>query len=266
MVNVKAKRFYRKRPRRRGNKRVTTKKGVTKIVKRVLHSQIENKRAFNLANLEITGQMNAVNCFQVLPQMLYGSREEQRVGNVISPRSLRLGITMTMLAEPYALNGNDMGRSGVYFDLYIFKCIQKPSYDQPILGSDLDFFLQAGDAANRYEANPFNWHQTINKQRFICLHRSRRLMNSTSARLRDGVPTINEDTWGQNTNSSYSTTISLSKKLKTKLKYNDAGGNATNCGIYAVVVATRADNIQFSDITFPAGQVSFYSEMVYEDA
>jgi len=74
------------------------------------------------------------------------------------------------------------------------------------------------------------------------------------------------DTWGQNTNSSYSTTISLSKKLKTKLKYNDASQYATNCGIYAVVVATRADNIQFPDLLFPAGQVSFFSEMVYEDA
>lgn len=265
MVNVKAKRYNRRRRSRRGTKRVF-KKSVTKIVKRVLHSEIENKRAFNVGNFEITGEMNVVNCFQVLPPMLYGARDEQRVGNVITPRSLRLGITMTMLAEPYALNANVMGRTGVYFDLYIFKCIQKPSYDQPILGSDLDTFLQAGDSYNRYQANPFNWHQTINKQKFICLHRSRRLMNSQSARLREGVPTINEDTWGQNTNSSYSTTISLSKKVKSKLKYNDASSNATNCGIYAVVVATRADNIQFPDILFPAGQVSFYSEMVYEDA
>lgn len=265
MVNVKAKRYNRRRRSRRGTKKVF-KKTVTKIVKRVLHSEIENKRAFNLGNFDITGEMNVVNCFQVLPQMLYGARDEQRVGNIITPRSLRLGITMTMLAEPYAMNANAMGRTGVYFDLYIFKCIQKPSYDQPIVGSDLDAFLQAGDASNRYQSQAFNWHQTINKQKFICLHRSRRLMNSTSASLRDGVPTINEDTWGQNTNSSYSTTISLSKKVKSKLKYNDANGNATNCGIYAVVVATRADNIQFPDLLFPAGQVSFYSEMVYEDA
>jgi len=219
MVNVRPKRYRRRRYNRRSKtKRVTTKKGVTRIVKKVLHSQIENKRAFNLGNFEITGQMSAVNCFQVLPQMLYGARDEQRVGNVIKPMSLRLGVTMTMLAEPYALNANQMGRSGVYFDLYIFKCIQKPSYDQPILTSDLDFFLQAGDAANNYQSNPFNWHQTVNKQKFICLHRSRRLMNSSSARLREGQVTINEDTWGQNTNSSYSTTISLSKKLKGKLK------------------------------------------------
>lgn len=266
MVNVKPKRRYRRRPRRYTtySKKVYTKKGVTKIVKKVLHSQIENKRAFNLGNFEITGEMNAINCFQVLPQMLYGSRDEQRVGNVINPRSLRLGITMTMLAEPYAINANDMGRSGVYFDLYIFKCIQKPSYDQPILGSDLDSFLQAGDAANRYQGQSFNWHQTINKQRFICLHRSRRLMNSVGFKA-EGQGPVGES-WGQNTNSSYSTTISLSKKLKSKLKYNDSGGNATNCGIYAVVVATRGDNIQFPDILFPAGQVSFYSELVYEDA
>lgn len=267
MVNVRPKRYRRRRYNRRSKtKRVTTKKGVTRIVKKVLHSQIENKRAFNVGNFEITGQMSAVNCFKVLPEMFYGSRDEQRVGNVIKPMSLRLGITMTMLAEPYALNANRMGRSGVYFDLYIFKCIQKPSYDQPILTSDLDFFLQAGDAANNYQSNPFNWHQTVNKQKFICLHRSRRLMNSIGYQRGDTGGVLIADSWGQNTNSSYSTTISLSKKLKGKLKYSDAQPNATNQAIYAVVVATRGDNIQFPDLLFPAGQVSFYSEMVYEDA
>lgn len=256
----------RKRPYRRKGKstKVSTKKGVTKIVKRVLHSQIENKRAFNVGSFDITGSMEVVNCFQVLPQFIQGARQDQRIGNQIKPMSLRLGMTMTMLAEPYALDGNQMGRSGVYFDLYIFKYIQKPSYDQPLVSSDLDFFLQAGDAYNRYESNPFNWHQTINKEKFIILHRSRRLMNSIGSRRSD--PGNQEDTWGQNTNSSYSTTISLSKKLKKKLKYNDSSNNATNEGIYAVIVATRGDNIQFPNPPFPAGQVSFFSEMVYEDA
>lgn len=267
MVFIKSKnRRFRRRRFRPRRTRVNTKKGVTRIVKKVLHSQIENKRAYNVGNFDITAQMDVINCFKVLPEMFYGSRDEQRVGNIIKPMSLRLGITMTMLADPYALNANQMGRSGVYFDLYIFKAIQKPSYDTPIVGSDLDAFLQAGDAANRYVGNPFNWHQTINKQRFIVLHRSRRLMNSIGYQRGDTGGVLIADSWGQNTNSSYSTTISLSKKLRGKLKYNDAGQNATNQGIYAVVVATRGDNIQFPDLQFPAGQVTFYSEMVYEDA
>lgn len=265
MAYVRSKRTrFKRRYRRRYPKRIASKKGVTRIVKKVLHSQIENKRAYFRDVTYITPQMDTVNCYKVIPTIFSGTKQGERIGNIIKPVSLRLGISMTMRSAPNGIADVDMGRTGVYFDLYIFKVVSKPSYSNLISSSDLDFFLQAGNSANRYVAEAINWHQTINKEKFICLHRSRRLMNSIGSKA--GSPDVLFESWGQNTNSAYSVDIPLSKKLKTKLKFNDSDGVPTNCAIYACVVATRADNIQFDDPNYAIGTVDYFSELVYEDA
>lgn len=257
---VRAKRRYR---RRRYPKTTKTKKrtNITRIVKRVLHSQAENKRVYYFEQKEICPQMLSVNCFKIIPPQVQGVQQSQRSGNETMVRSLRLGITCTMLAEPYAITANEFGRSGVYFDLYIFKQREKPSYNFAIDNTDLAKFLQAGSSFNNYQGYWYNWLQTVNKDKFDCLHRSRRLMNSTA--VRDN--TITEQVWGQNSNATFTTTFTLTKKMVKKLKYNDNEQYPTNQALYAVVVCTRADQVQPPDILFPMGQVGFWSEMVYED-
>lgn len=264
-INVKPKRRFRKRVyRRRGQKRVTSKKGVTRIVKKVLHSQIENKRAFFRDATYITPQMDVVNCYKVIPTIYNGSKQAERIGNLVKPISLRLGISASMRTAPNPITDVDMGRTGVYFDLYVFKVVSKPSYSNLVTSADLDTFLQGGNGSNRYVAEAINWHQNVNKEKFICLHRSRRLMNSMGSKA--GSPDLVFESWGQNTNSAFSIDIPLSKKLKTKLKFNDSDGVPTNCAIYACIVATRADNIQFDDPYYAIGTVDYFSELVYEDA
>lgn len=248
--------------KRRSNRRVPGKKATTRLVKQILHRNIENKQMYNVDNLEITPKMQSVNCFRVIPPLQEGVKQGQRVGNRVRVRNLKLGLTMTMVSDPYA--PSDTGRSGVYFDVYVFKCIQKPSYDQPVISSDLDYFLQAGNAFNVYNGQAFNWHQNINQERFNLLYRKRVLMNNQfNERSNTGCP---YDVYSQNSNASRSLTISLTKKCLKNLKFADSATNPTNEAIYCCVVSTRADNIWAPDITFPMGNVYYFSQMTYEDA
>lgn len=253
---------YRKKRGLRTRKPKTKKNTIQKIVKRELHKSIENKQIYNVDSLEITPKMDFVNLFQVIPKVAQGVKQGDRIGNRIKVMSLKLGMTMNMVSEPYA--PADTGRCGMYFDIYIFKVIQKPSYDQLVTSADLDYFLQAGGAFNGYVGAPYNWHQNINQDRFNLLYRKRVLMNNQF--FKADSTGIKYEAYGQNTNASYSCTIPLTKKVLKNLKYQDGSLNATNDGIYACVVGTRADNIYPTDELFPVGQVNFFSTMVYEDA
>lgn len=249
-----------RRPRR--SRRYAGKKATTKLVKQIIHRSVENKQSYNVDQLEITPKMQSINCFRVIPPLEQGVKEGQRVGNRVKVRSLKLGLSLTMVTDPYA--PSDTGKTGVYFDIYVFKCIQKPSYDQPVLNSDLDFFLQAGNASNAYTGQAFNWHQNINQDRFNILYRKRVLMNNIYSEA--GSPSLAYAAYGQNTNSARSLTIPLSKKILKNLKFADQATNPTNDAIYCCVVGCRADNIWAPDVTFPIGQVYYFSNMVYEDA
>ena len=169
-IKYKKRRPYRKRkaPTRRTTK---SNKNITRVVKRVLHNQIENKQSYALDNFEITPNMEAINCFKCIPTCYQGVKQGQRIGNRIKVISLKLGVSLTMLSLPYS--PIDTGRSGVYFDFYVFKVIQKPSYDIPLDNTDLVYFLNAGDAFNGYTGQVFNYHQYVNKDRFNILYKKR---------------------------------------------------------------------------------------------
>ena len=206
--------------------------------------------------------MDFVNLFKVIPPLSQGVKQGDRIGNRVRVMSLKVGMTMNMVSPPYA--PTDTGRCGVYFDIYFFKVIQKPSYDQLVTSADLDYFLQAGGAFNGYTGAPFNWHQNINQDRFNLLYRKRILMNNQF--FKSQAQGLEYESYGQNSNASYSCTIPMTKKVLKNLKYQDQISNPVNDAIYAVVVATRADNVYPTDETFPVGQVTFFSTMVYEDA
>lgn len=261
-TKYKKRRPYRKRkaPTRRTTK---SNKNITRVVKRVLHNQIENKQAYALDNFEITPNMEAINCFKCIPLVIQGVKQGQRIGNRIKVISLKLGVSLTMVSPPYA--PIDTGRTGVYFDFYVFKVIQKPSYDMPVDNTDLVYFLNAGDAFNGYTGQVFNYHQYVNKDRFNILYKKRFLMNNNFHKAEAGEYLPFEG-YGQNTNSATSFDISLSKKVLKNLKFQDQNNAAVNDAIYCVCVATRADNLGPTDPTFPVGQFSCYSQMVYEDA
>ena len=78
-------------------------KNITRVVKRVLHNQIENKQSYALDNFEITPNMEAINCFKCIPLVIQGVKQGQRIGNRIKVISLKLGVSLTMLSLPYSL-------------------------------------------------------------------------------------------------------------------------------------------------------------------
>lgn len=248
------------RPRK--TKKVTSTKQVYKIAKRVLHNQIENKTAFNLQELDITPKMQVANCYKIVPSISQGTGQGQRVGNRVKIMKLSLGFTATLLPAPEGFP--DTGRSGVYFDLYIFKALQKPSYDQIITAADLDYFLQAGSTFNGYSGDAFNWHQTVNKDRFECVFKHRKLLNNMA--YKSQAQGLTYEVYGQNTNSSVTGRITLAKKLNKTLKYQDNVTNAVNDAYYAVIVCSRGDVQYPPDNEQPFGRVMYYTEMTYEDA
>jgi len=252
-----------RKPRARKPKTSTQSK-VVKIVKNELHKQIENKIQRNVSILDVVGEMAPVYCFKVIPQVIQGTQQGQRVGNRIRPVSLRVGVAATMFNRYQGpIDSLEFGRTGVYFDTYVFQCIGKPSYDQALTAGDMDTFLQSAGSYNRYVGSPFNWLQSINKDRFKCLFRTRKLLNSIGLNQSSG---LNSDKWGQNTNSAYTITIPLTKKTLKQLKFNDNNFYPENQAIYIVTVATRADLMEWDDYTLPVGQVCYFSEMFYEDA
>lgn len=261
------KKYKKRRPyrKRKATTKRTTKsnKNITRVVKRVLHSQIENKQNYYLGNFEVVPKMEIANIFEVIPPVIQGVKQGQRIGNRIKVMSLKLGVSMTMVALPYA--PADTGRSGIFFDFYVFKVIQKPSYDIPINNTDLDYFLNAGDAFNGYTGQVYNWHQYVNKDRFNILYKKRILMNNNYHKA-DANNYLPFEGYGQNTNSATSFDISLTKNILKNLKYQDTVGAAVNDAIYCTCVATRADTLSPVDPTYPVGQFSCYSQLVYEDA
>lgn len=242
----------------------TSDKKIAKVVKTVLHRQLENKQNYYLDTKEVTYKMNVANLFEVIPPLSQGTKQGERIGNRVKPISLKLGLTMSMVNALYA--PMDTGRTGVYFDLYLFTNIQKPSYNTPLDSTDLDYFLQAGNAFNSYTGQPFNYLQNVNLDRFKLLKRKRILMNNNFHKA-DANNYLPFEGFGQNTNSAKTLSINLKKYCKSSLKYQDSINDATNHGIYAVVVATRADNVYDSaSPDFPIGTVSFFSQLIYEDA
>lgn len=254
-----------KKPRSKKTATASNKK-IAKVVKRVLHSQLENKRQYNLDTLFITPQMDTANLFEVIPAISQGTRQAERIGNRIKPIKLNLKMSLSMVNGLYA--PSDTGRTGVYFDVYLFTSLTKPTYNTPLDSTDLDYFLQAGNAFNRYKGAPWNYMQDVNLDRFKLLKRKRILMNNNFHKA-DANNYLPYEGFGQNSNSAITLKFNLKKYVKSQLKYQDSINFPTNNGIYAIVVATRADNVAYTDpaeLQFPIGTVGFFSELIYEDS
>ena len=149
----------------------------------------------------------------------------------------------------------------MFFDLYIFRHVKKQSYDVPLTSADLAQFLQYGATANQYKGDTYNYAQNVNRDDFTLIHRQRKYLSAVYDR--GGGAGLIQASYLQNANPAYSSSFSLTKKCIKKLKYDDSTSfSPTNCAIYAVMVATRADLVNTPPGTLQ-GRCTYLSNMVF---
>lgn len=249
---------------RRNKKKKTTapkSKQIRKICKSVISGAIENKQISTFGqNFSVFPNMLTSELFNIIPLLSQGLTQGSRLANRVTVKSLVLNWSMCLTNIPTI----ELGDCGMYFDLYIFRHVKKQSYDVPLTTADLAQFLQYGASSNQYKGDTFNYAQNVNRDDFTLLHRQRKYLSAVYDRG-GGAGLINAS-YLQNANPAYSGSFSLTKKCIKKLKYSDnTSFSPTNCAIYAITVATRADLVTASPGSLQ-GRVTYLSNMVYEDA
>ncbi len=256
----------RKRPYRRRNPKAKNKQTVA-IVKRVLHSQIENKQAFRKSALvDVATSFPATitaGMYPIIPQVVSSlDGDNSKVGQAIKPLSLRLGMTAFLQTATSSLNAN------IYFDLYVFgikKIKDQTLYDSVGAGEVSRFYRPSLSGTDTlYEGRNYNWFQNVNKDVITLYHKKRFKMAPTKL-----AGTSNLDgNWNDNyTQTTINYTVPMSKHLMKTLKYTNATDDQpNNCALFATLVATPSNATDLAPTPAAYGSVAFNSCMVYEDA
>ncbi len=258
--------------RRRIRKKTTLRKKVqnkqiTKVVKSVLHRNIENKYAMKYLNrMPVNTNMGGVigiDTYNIIPDLQVGitGQQGERVGNRVKPLSLSLSMNFF---PNRTTPETDWGAYGAYFDLYVYSI-----KGQKRALSDVSTYISGllrpsifgSNDDTLYQGQPQNWFQTINDDNIVCLHRKRfRISNPYDT---NGV---NSASNGGTLFKDYS--VSLSKKVLKTLSYSDEFDRSpNNQAIYATMVCTKSDNsLQDPDPNnWTLGTVNMSSKLVYED-
>lgn len=256
----------RKRPYRKRSKAKT--KQTVAIVKRVLHSQIENKQAFkSTSGIRVTTSMPnsiATGMYSIIPNLLSSlSGDNSKIGQQVRPLSLKLGMNAIIS------NAGGNSTSPIYFDLYVFSI--KQIKDSVLFDADGPanigkFFRPSLTGVDTfYEGRVYNWFQNVNKDVINLYHRKRFKMSQSNVEESPG--TGFDGRWVDNYSQySINYNLPLSKHVAKTLKYTNATDEQpNNCALFATLVCTRA-NADNNPETFTGGICSFNSCMVYEDA
>lgn len=213
--NTKARKAY-------ASKKTT--KTIAKVVKKVINSNEETKFVLTaLANLQagtnlgnFTGFTSAITstneAFICLPQVAQGDDDNQRVGNVIQPKSCIVRGTVT-------LRGTNQDSESVYADLYFMT--SKNVKDQ-VNGATLPIteMLNLGNGFNGdYDGLSYTAQFPINKSDFNLIKHIRVLLQKAAGdpnTALSGGTTIATDTF------SYSRTFNVKIPCPAKLTYKDS--------------------------------------------
>ncbi len=263
---------WRRRARRavnRYHKRKSRNKATVAIVKKVIHSQIENKQAFKaVSGIRVSSSFPttvATGMYPIIPNVVSSlSGDNSKVGQQIRPLSLRLGL------QAFISNASGNAQCPIYFDLYVFsiKKIKDSSlYDSVGVGEVGRFFRPSTAGTDTaYDGRVYNYFQNVNTDVINIIHKKRFKMSPTN--LADTGAGLN-GSWVENYSQySINHTVPLSKHVSKTLKYTNTTDEVpNNCALFATLVCTKADaTVLQEDPAFTGGLCSFNSCMVYEDA
>ncbi len=267
--NRRFRRRGRKRPYRKRASKAKTKQTVA-IVKRVLHSNIENKQAFKaVSGIRVNSAFPSTiggGMYPIIPDVVSAlSGDNSKVGQQIKPLSLRLGMTVFINTGVANFNGP------MYFDLYVFsikKIKDSTLYDSVGIGEVGRMFRPSTTAAGTdtaYEGRNYNWFQNVNQDVINLHHKKRFKMSPTNLAALSNLDGNWVDNYSQY---SINYTLPMTKHCAKTLRYTNAiDTQPNNCALFATLCVTKCDATSVAEAPiFVGGTVAFNSCMVYEDA
>ncbi len=230
MPNYKNKRPY------SGKKKTTKKKPVSfdKKVERVIDKMAEPKSMSPIIVRSIRINNNitdpALQVVSLMPQLVSGSQQGERVGNEITTKRASLYFSCHLFQQ----SGSPNFDPPKYIDIYIYKF--KKSNNQSAL--QLNNMFQYGNTSIPYDSStiPESRGMYINQDKFILKKKiSKVLWNPTDTNV--------YARGAKNISNACSMKIDLTKYIKKKILYDDLVSNVvTNDNLYISVAFTNNDD------------------------
>lgn len=245
---------------------------IKKYIKRVIHSQIENKQANVIDDINIGswfGDVN-LNCKPLMPvaqgtpqggiHIDQGVGQSDRVGNIVKTRKLLFRYIMTPLPQSNAITPYNNPQEVRIFFGYL--------KNQRMTFPDVSTFNNLFQFGNN-DTSPFNnlWDMTlpVNDDLFTIVKQVRhKVGNSGYADVQSsGIKQFNYYS-NNDFKMNCMRTIDLTKFLNKTLKFNDTTGTCDS-GLYVWFIAVNADGSQ-SIQNIATIRCQYSIEFQYEDA
>lgn len=267
--------FFKKRgrkafkPRRRFFKRkgITTKKAITRIVKRVVARNEENKSKEYVNTRQIlpyAGNQDA-NVIPLSPYASYlditqGTADGSRIGNRIKIK--HASITFTLWPYPYSssLNAVPIPQD---IQFYIFYDRQNDT-EVPVPSSNGDFYQNNGSTST-FTGTLTDLTRWVNQDRYRVVYR-RRFKLGFAQNAASGADANNAN-WSNN---DYKLNImnfkvNYTKWLVKNVKYNDNNATPTTRGLFCMWISVPCNGSTWGSTQLPS-TVTMQTRVTYEDA
>lgn len=212
-------------------------------VKRMISGSAENK----LAGLALTANFNQTisapsDIYGLLPALPQGTNDNQRIGNRITPKGLRVAITLSINSEVI-----DQGVS-ILPRLFVMSC-KSIKFQPNISGIDETRLLDYGTGEHTFTGNQWDYMSPVNKD-YVVVHK-------------DIKTKLCENTL--ETNGIFSRTFIFTVKCPKTLDYNDGQSYPNNFAPFMCLAYARGDGA-VEPLTTLGLHAEWTSTLYYEDS
>ena len=258
-------RIHRKKPstkKRTYKKRSANTPSINRIVKRVLHSQIEDKTQFVTdSNVRLTtyAVLPALQTISMIPynNIVQGVGQGQRIGNTIRTRRVEFNFSIT--PTPYSSTNSQPVPQEI---IMMFGKVKNSRAQQPI-SSDFAHLWQAGSSNVGPYSTTLDLLQDVNKDYFTVYKVCKFKVGYATAQA-SGNSTANQFFANNDYKLNVTRRMNITKYCPKIVKFNDATAQPTNDGLWMWAWAVNGDGSFTAQFT-PA-QMSYSLNYVYEDA
>lgn len=231
-----------KKPTRSARPKVS--KAVKKAIKYALKKQDEVKMATNLtladqysvpgAGLNTGVSLGYVSNVSIIPTVVQGAGEANRIGNIIRPKNLSIRYTLRALPTTDAASpSNTNPFKGIPFLVRVVVFQHRWAIDE---GSQTGI-LQNGNSSQNLGSIPDNWLMPYNKEEYRIFHSKTYQMSALSHVSSTG--TLNTENQANNIKTFVMRRANI--KLPKTLRFNDNNGACTNAGMFLAVAVCNID-------------------------
>jgi len=245
-------RAFRKRaPRRKTKKTARLSKPMKKAVKTLIRGEAETKRTafYQSANNGASGAIatgnwsdrgwavqnntitnNTTDLLQIIPYVIQGTNDFNRIGKSIRVMSLNVRGTVRVLGSLISNIGTPMTNLDVY--IYVLQHVSLKNYTDLRARNDFSRLLEDGEGSGKnFLGNALDPFQPVSNQNYSVLQRKRIQLKYGGAALPGGtlttpVSVANAHQWSAEFN------FNLTKKCPKKLTFPDDDNGAVNPLVY----------------------------------